>query len=55
MSRERAWYVGLSCVVCGERVTQKGDGLYVFPVGGKPWARHASCREKKEAAWRARP
>jgi hypothetical protein len=50
--KDRAWYVGLPCRVCGERVTGKKDGLYVQPVDRRgrslePWAEHYACKEKR--------
>lgn len=46
----KSWDVGLSCVVCGQRV-KRGSGFYVFVVDGTPWARHTvrMCPLPKEA------
>jgi hypothetical protein len=46
----RAWYVGLRCRRCGERVTGKQEGLYCQPAGRRgrllePWAEHGACRK----------
>jgi hypothetical protein len=35
----KSWDAGLRCSICGKPV-RRGTGFYVYPVGGKPWARH---------------